>query len=323
MGEDEIDREEDQLQLLLKMKNLRNKISKMEDKVEDPTSTSGTTSPQPASGRGGRGRGRGPRGRGRGRGRGKTGSGSDDDEWSMKKYDFDAPDMKEAVESHKPNFVKAPRRVFEKHDGYYSEEEIEEENEEGNDKEVCDEENTRNEGSIDKDEETLSDTQIKTDDSLESKSLKGDSNNKLENVKDLPISTVKEKDDFRRVTRAEWNKMSYKDKKKYLKERRKRKQQQTVFIKDDSDNEQLSSDEGDEMEELEFSDSEDEKDKGERLAKEALKSYAKAFTKEDHPEDYKLVMRKDTVEAELADEGETNYETIEDIELRDKREKIE
>merc|ERR1711910_279522 len=101
-----------------------------EDKVEDPTSTSGTTSPQPA-------RGRGPRGRGRGRGRGKTGSGSDDDEWSMKKYDFDAPDMKEAVESHKPNFVKAPRRVFEKHDGYYSEEEIEEENEEGNDKEVC------------------------------------------------------------------------------------------------------------------------------------------------------------------------------------------
>merc|ERR1739844_450059 len=77
------------------------------------------------------------------------------------------------------------------------------------------------------------------------------------------------------------------------------------------------------MEELEFSDSEDEKDKGERLAKEALKSYAKAFTKEDHPEDYKLIMRKDTVEAELADEGETNYETIEDIELRDKREKIE
>merc|ERR1711942_116146 len=123
------------------------------------------------------------------------------------------------------------------------------------------------------------------------------------------------KDDFKRVTRAEWNKMTYKEKKNYLKERRKRKQQQTIFIKDDSDNEQLSSDEGDDGVELEFSDSEDEKDKGERLAKEALKSYAKAFTKEEHPEEYKLVMRKDTVEAELADEGETNYETIEDIEL--------
>merc|ERR1712083_423014 len=291
--------EEDQLQLLQKMKNLRNKISKMEDKVEDPASTSGTTSPQPVGGRGGRGRGRGPRGRG------KTGSGSDDDEWSMKKYDFDAPDIKEAVESHKPNFVKAPRRVFEKHDGYYSEEEIEGKEDE-NEEDVFDQENELKEGSEDKDDKSLSKTQIKSDENSDLKSLKGDSNDKMENNKDLPISSVK--DDFKRVTRAEWNKMSYKDKKKYLKERRKRKRQQTVFIKDDSDNEQLSSDEGDEMEELEFSDSEDEKDKGERLAKEALKSYAKAFTKEDHPEDYKLVMRKDTVEAELADEGETNYE---------------
>jgi len=313
-AEDEIDREEDQIQLLQKMKNLRNKISKMEDKVEDPASTSGTTSPQPASGRGGRGRGRGPRGRGRGRGRGKNGSGSDDDDWSMKKYDFDAPDIKEAVESHKPNFVKAPRRVFEKHDGYYSEEE---EDDKEDKKEACDSKSISDEGSDTNDNETS----IKTDENLELKSLKCVSNNEPEGDKRSPINTVK--DDFKRVTRAEWNKMSYKEKKKYLKERRKRKQQQTVFIKDDSDNEQLSSDEGDEMEELEFSDSEDEKDKGERLAKEALKSYAKAFTKEDHPEDYKLVMRKDTVEAELADEGETNYETIEDIELRDKREKME
>merc|ERR1712096_387876 len=78
----------------------------------------------------GRGGGRGPRGRGRGRGRGKTGSGSDEDEWSMKKYDFEAPDMKDVVEGHKPNFVKAPRRVFEKHDGYYSEEGEEEGEEE-------------------------------------------------------------------------------------------------------------------------------------------------------------------------------------------------
>jgi len=77
------------------------------------------------------------------------------------------------------------------------------------------------------------------------------------------------------------------------------------------------------LEELEFSDSEDEKDKGERLAKEALKSYAKAFTKEEHPEDYKLVMRKDVVEAELEDAGDPNYETLELIELRDKREKME
>merc|ERR1719431_244333 len=34
-AEDEVDREEDQMQLLLKMKNLRNKISKMEDQKEE------------------------------------------------------------------------------------------------------------------------------------------------------------------------------------------------------------------------------------------------------------------------------------------------
>merc|ERR1719318_432205 len=145
-------------------------------------------------------------------------------------------------------------------------------------------------------------------------------NDETKDVKDVSVVA---KDEFKRVTRAEWNKMGYKEKKKYLKERRKRKQKETVYIKDDSDNEQLSDDEGEDIEELEFSDSEDEKEKGERLAKEALKSYAKAFTKEEHPEDYKLVMRKDTVEAELADDGDANYETIEDIEFRDKREKME
>merc|ERR1719470_779714 len=295
-AEDEIDREEDQMQLLQKMKNLRKKISKMEDdKVED-AAASGPTS----SGRGGRGRGRGPRGRGRGRGRGKAGSGSEDDEWSMKKYDFDAPDIKEAVESHKPNFVKAPRRVFEKHDGYYSEEEEEEEDaSEAVEKTEIDDKET--------------DAVMDTNDSIQ----------KNPNLEVNQEDCLKEMTPCNNVTRAEWNKMGYKEKKKYLKERRKRKQKETVYIKDDSDNEQLSDDEGEDIEELEFSDSEDEKEKGERLAKEALKSYAKAFTKEEHPEDYKLVMRKDTVEAELADDGDANYETIEDIEFRDKREKME
>merc|ERR1719370_1731137 len=111
-------------------------------------------------------------------------------------------------------------------------------------------------------------------------------------------------DSFKKVTRAEWSKMTLKEKKKYLKERRMWKNRNTVFIKDDSDNEQLTDDEKDIQEEdLQFSDvSEDEKEKDERLATEALKSYADKFEPQQHPEDYKLVMRADVVEAELADE---------------------
>merc|ERR1719470_1677 len=242
-AEDEVDREEDQLQLLEKMKNLRKKLLKVEDKADDAGATSGTISPQPInSGRGGRGRGRGPRGRGRGRGRGKAGSGSEEDEWSMKKYDFDAPDIKEAVESHKPNFVKAPRRVFEKHDGYYSEEEEEEEDA----SEAV--EKTEND---DKETDAVMDTNdsIQKNPNLEVNQEDGlkemtPSNDETKDVKDVSVVA---KDEFKRVTRAEWNKMGYKEKKKYLKERRKRKQKETVYIKDDSDNEQLSDDEGEDI----------------------------------------------------------------------------
>ena len=67
-------------------------------------------------------------------------------------------------------------------------------------------------------------------------------------------------DSFKKVTRAEWSKMTYKEKKKYLKERRVWKNRNTVFIQDDSDNEQLTDDEKEE--DLQFSeDSEDEKEK--------------------------------------------------------------
>jgi len=290
-AEDEVDREEDQMQLLLKMKNLRNKISKMEDQKEEVEVSSKAISPPPGiSGRGGRGRG--PRGRGRGKGRGKVGSGSDEDEWSMKKYDFDAPDVKEAVESHKPNFVKAPRRVFEKHDGYYSEE---------NDSDQKDE----HEG-----------------DDMENEIPEGGKETEvLDNATVCSEDTGKENPHFKKVSRTEWNKMSSKEKKKYLKERRRWKLKNTIYIKDDSDKEQLS--DNSESEGLEFSDSEDECDKDERLAKEALKSYASTFSKEQHPEDYKLVMRKDIVDAEMAENEDSTYETIEDIELRDKREKME
>merc|ERR1711915_382168 len=104
---------------------------------------------------------------------------------------------------------------------------------------------------------------------------------------------------FKKVSRNEWNKMSSKEKKKYLKERRRWKLKNTIYIKDDSDKEQLS--DNSESEDLEFSDSEDECDKDERLAKEALKSYASTFSKEQHPEDYKLVMRKDIIDAEMAE----------------------
>merc|ERR1739838_170773 len=106
----------------------------------------------------------------------------------------------------------------------------------------------------------------------------------------------------------------------------KRKLAQTVFILKMTHNEELLSDSenDDDKLELEFSDSEDEREKQDRIAKEALKSYAGAFKEEEHPEDYKLVMRKDIVESELADVDErqiAQYETVEEIEIREKREK--
>merc|ERR1712045_410719 len=108
--------------LLEKMKNLRKKFSEMEEvKKSDDGLGSGPSSPQPqTSSRGGRGRARG--GRGRGKGRGKLGNDGEEEDWSMQKYDFEAPDIKQAVDSHKPNFVKAEKRVFEKSDGNQSDE---------------------------------------------------------------------------------------------------------------------------------------------------------------------------------------------------------
>ena len=185
--------------------------------------------------------------------------------------------MEEHVKEHKPNFVKAPRRVFEKHGGYYSQ----------------------------SDEE-------KDEDKPEPSGSKAETKPKKE-----------EKDGFRKVTREEWKTMSRKEKKDYLKERKRRKAKEMVYIKDDSDNEQLLSDGSDGEQELELSSSEDEKDKDERLAKEALKSYAQSFTATEHPEDYQLVMRKDCWEKELAEDGQTGPDTLELIELRDKREKVE
>merc|ERR1712227_888212 len=88
-------------------------------------------------------------------------------------------------------------------------------------------------------------------------------------------------------------------------------------------NEQLTDDDNDNEEDLKYSDSEDETEKQERLAREALKSYAGAYKKDEAPEDYQLVMRKDVVEKELADTEDTNYETAEDIEFREKRETVE
>ena len=182
----------------------------------------------------------------------------------MQKYDFEAPDIKQAVDSHKPNFVKAEKRVFEKSDGDQSDEQEKE-------------------------------------------------------------SEKKKKDSFKKVSREEWNNMSKDEKKKYLRERKKWKLSQTVFIKDDSDNEQLTEEENEDEDEenLKYSDSEDESEKQDRLAREALKSYAGAFKKNDAPEDYQLVMRKDVVEKELADSEDSKYETAEDIEFRQKREKQE
>jgi len=221
------------------------------------------------------------------------------------------------VKDHKPNFVKAPKRCFEKTEGYYSDQEGDDDagesvtelegqsdsaNMEEGDKSQEDEE----EENQDEESRKEAEKSMDTDDNLRKR--------------DGGHNTVV--DSFKKVTRAEWSKMTYKEKKKYLKERRMWKNRNTVFIKDDSDNEQLTDDEKEE--DLQFSeDSEDEKEKDERLATEALKSYADKFEPQQHPEDYKLVMRADVVEAELADVEESTYETLEDIERRDRIEKLE
>jgi len=252
-------------------------------------------------------------------GGGGAGSGDDDDQdW---KYDFDAPDVADLVKDHKPNFVKAPKRCFEETEGYYS------------DQEGDDDESEKPQSTTEPEGE--SDSMMKMDEGDKSQEDEQDENQDEESRKEAEKSMdtdddPRKSDDgrntvvdtFKKVTRAEWSKMTYKEKKKYLKERRMWKNRNTVFIKDDSDNEQLTDDEKEE--DLQFSeDSEDEKEKDERLATEALKSYADKFEPQQHPEDYKLVMRADVVEAELADEEESKYETLEDIERRDRNEKLE
>ena len=210
--------------------------------------------------------------------------------------------MADLVKDHKPNFVKAPKRCFEKTEGYYSDQDGDDDDEgeeapsatepEGESdlmtKNERDErqEDDKDENQEDEESQKEAEKSMDTDDNLR----KGDGG------RDTVV------DSFKKVTRAEWSKMTYKEKKKYLKERRMWKNRNTVFIKDDSDNEQLTDDEKEE--DLQFSeDSEDEKEKvrylpvsmylisyqDERLATEALKSYADKFEPEQHPEDYKLV----------------------------------
>lgn len=105
-------------------------------------SASGYTPPESSGrGRGGRGRGR----SGRGRGRGEV-----DKEWSLNKYDFEAPDIAEKVKDHKPNLLK---------------------------------------------------------------------------------KEPKSSDGVKRVTRDEWDKMSRDEKKDYMKQRKKRKMKDAVYIK--------------------------------------------------------------------------------------------
>lgn len=294
-AEDEVEREDEHKELLQKIKNLRSSMStKLESSLnrssESNAASSAATPTETASVNRGHVRTKGRR-KGKPRGGAAAGEDEEDNDWSLKKYDFEAPDMEATVKDHKPNFVKAPRRVFEKHDGYYSD---------GEDNKVPESKEEKSE--IDK-----KDTK------------KSEATNKS---KKQPGST------FKKVTREEWNKMSKVEQKRYMKERKKRKQKDTVYIKDDSDNEQLvssGSDDGVGDDDFNLSSSEDEKEREERLAKLALKSYAQSFTAEEHPDDYKIVMRKEVWEKEMAAEVATtgDFDTLEDIELRDKREKAD
>ena len=174
------------------------------------------------------------------------GGGSGDEEEQEWKYDFDAPDVADLVKDHKPNFVKAPKRCFETSDGYYSDHESGGETETTRDQ--VENESQGNSKDLEEsqyDEEPSEDT--------------GTRSEKVEQLCQRDQGSM-EKETFKKVTRAEWSKMTFKEKKQYLKERKKWKNRNTVFIKDDSDNEQLTDEEKEE--DLHFSDvSEDEKEK--------------------------------------------------------------
>ena len=116
--------------------------------------------------------------------------------------------MEATVRDHKPTFVKAPRRVFEKHGGYYSDEEEEKQQEAAGE------------------EVTAADAAPTA----------------VVVVATTAKAVAEEEDDgFKKATREEWNTMSKREKKAYLRERTRRKMKQMVYIKDDSDNEQLTS----------------------------------------------------------------------------------
>ena len=171
--------------------------------------------------------------------------------------------MADLVKDHKPNFVKAPKRCFEKTEGYYSDEDGGESEEPQNSTEAKDKE-VEAEGptdSMNKDDGNKSQEHEEEENQNEDdEGIKED-----ETIMDTEDNSRKSDrgDSFKKVTRAEWSKMTLKEKKKYLKERRRWKNRNTVFIKDDSDNEQLTDDEKDiQDEDLQFSDvSEDEIEK--------------------------------------------------------------
>ena len=197
----------------------------------------------------------------------RGGAGSGDDEEQDWKYDFDAPDVADLVKDHKPNFVKAPKRCFEKTEGYYSDEDGGENEEPQNTSEAEDNEF----GAEGQSDPMDMDEGSKGREHEEEGNQDEDDEGKKEDGKFVDMGDQLEKnnggdaqaDSFKKVTRAEWSKMTLKEKKKYLKERRMWKNRNTVFIKDDSDNEQLTDDEKDiQDEDLQFSDvSEDEKEK--------------------------------------------------------------
>lgn len=215
--------------------------------------------------------------------------------------------MADLVKDHKPNFVKAPKRCFEKTDGYYSDHD-------GDDGEESEEPQDITEGQSESLDNEMDEGHTRQK-YREGSNYDQEDRDEAEKSMDTDDNQRKmdegraEADSFKKVTRAEWSKMTYVEKKQYLKERRRWKNRNTVYIKDDSDNEQLTDEEKDvQDEDLQFSDvSEDEKEKvlklicfllcfhndihpqEERLATEALKSYAEKFEPEQHPEDYKLV----------------------------------
>ena len=156
---------------------------------------------------------------GRGKGTGSRGGGSV------------CKDDHKLVNDQKLNFVEAPKRCFKKNDGYNFDPEMDKkkegQTEETKEKEDGEEEEDAFE--LEAVEQVAFNFEIDCQENAEKEEDK---------IVEEQTEEKKEEKQLEKVTRCEWNRMTCKERKKYLKERRRWKTRNIDFIKDDSDKEE-------------------------------------------------------------------------------------